>query len=60
MLGDRVIVKTQPSVDSNIINKSTYYDVYDRALVSEVLNGHEETFTDRVVNNYSQIIDELF
>lgn len=60
MLGDRVIVKTQPKVDSNIINKSTYYDVYDRALVSEVLNGHEETFTDRVVNNYSQIIDELF
>jgi predicted transcriptional regulator len=59
MLGENVIIKTQPRRDSNIINRPTCYDVDDRELVSEVLKAQKETFSDRVVNNYSQIFDEL-
>ena len=59
MLVEKVIIKTQPRGDSNIINRPTCYDVDDRELVSEVLKVHKEEFSDRVVNNYTQIFDEL-
>ena len=59
MLAEKVIIKTQPKGHSNIITRSTCYDVDDKALVSEVLQGGRNTFTDRVVTNYSQIFDEL-
>ncbi len=39
--------------------KSKCYDVTNKSLVLDVLLNYEETFVDKVVNNYSEIVDML-
>jgi hypothetical protein len=42
-----------------ILYKSRFYDLVDRSLVINVLSEYVECPFDKVVNNYSEIMDEL-
>ncbi len=49
------------STTTNIrLFKSKCYDVTNKSLVLDVLLNYKETFVDKVVNNYSEIVDMLY
>ncbi|MGA8564451.1 MAG: winged helix-turn-helix transcriptional regulator [Nitrososphaeraceae archaeon] len=53
------IVKRKPICLEGIFYKSRFYSVVDKTLVIDVLSKYIERSLDKVVNNYSEIIDDL-
>lgn len=53
------IVKRKPICLEGIFYKSRFYSVVDKTLVINVLSKYVERSLDKVVNNYSEIIDDL-
>lgn len=46
-------------ITSKQYDKYHFYKITNREIVSDVLYKYKETFADRVINNYTQMIDEL-
>ena len=57
-LKDAGIIISVRNSDNNY-NYQQLYKVSDFELVTDVLSKHKESFTDKVVNNYTEIIEDL-
>ena len=53
------LVNRKPMGSDGVICKSKFYDVLDKTLVADVLSKYVENPIDQMINNYSEIIDEL-
>jgi DNA-binding transcriptional ArsR family regulator len=46
-------------LDTNYGNDRQLYSVADRATVNRILLEYKQTFTDRIIENYTEMIDNL-
>ena len=46
-------------ITSKQYDKYHFYRITNREIVSDVLYKYKETFADSIINNYTQMIDEL-
>ena len=53
------IVSRKPMGSDGIICKSKFYDVLDKTLVADVISKYVENPLEQMINNYTDIIDEL-
>lgn len=59
LLNANIVKKKSTSSDGLYYYKSRFYDVVDKMLIMDVISKYVESPIDEVVNNYSEMVDEL-